>query len=200
MSVEKLTLEQVQGLTSIYQELCNSYRAIDDLRTKLLGILPVVSGAGVLLLFNDALSDTAKLEFLKQFLLPIGAFGFVITLGLFSYELHGIKKCGHLIHVGRQLERLLGIEGQFANRPGRVELLIPSLYVNEPVTARIIYSAVLAAWTFVALIFAWPHAAVWAALLIFSIGFYVPSRLNLHGHDPDAVQSRQVTRANDLIA
>ena len=201
MSVEKLTLEQVQGLTSIYQELCNSYRAIDDLRTKLLGILPVVSGAGVLLLFNDALSDTAKLEFLKQFLLPIGAFGFVITLGLFSYELHGIKKCGHLIHVGRQLERLLGIEGQFTNRPGRVELLTPSLYVNEPVAARIIYSAVLAAWIFVALIFAWPHAAMWVALLVFIIGFYIPTRLNLRADDSNAIPSvPQGTRADDLIA
>lgn len=192
MSVEKLTPEQVQGLTSIYQELCNSYRAVDDLRARLLGFLPVVSGAGVFFLLNDALADTTKIESAKQFLLPIAAFGFVITLALFSYELHGIKKCGHLIHVGKKLESLLGFEGQFTNRPDRVNLFTPKLFVNEPVTARVIYSTVLAAWTFVALTFALPHAAAWAALLVFVIGFYVPSRLNLRADDPHAIPSHKL--------
>jgi hypothetical protein len=80
---------------------------------------------------------------------PIGVFGFVITLGLFFYELYGIKKCTYLIRAGKALENDLKIQnGQFTQRPPGVALLI-----NEPLAAGIIYPAVLAAWTFLALAF-----------------------------------------------
>ena len=36
-------------LVPVYNELCNSYRAIDDFRTKLLGFLPLVTGGGLIL-------------------------------------------------------------------------------------------------------------------------------------------------------
>jgi len=38
------------NLRATYEQLCQSYRAIDDFRAKLLGFLPVVSGGGLLVL------------------------------------------------------------------------------------------------------------------------------------------------------
>lgn len=37
----------------------------------------------------------------------VGLFGILATLGRFSYELHGIKKCGALIDAGRLIEQRL---------------------------------------------------------------------------------------------
>jgi len=95
-----------ENLRAVYQELCTSYRAIDDFRAKLLGFLPLATGTGVFLL----LTDRAKIVFMQNFFLPIGAFGFVITLGFFFYELYGIKKCTHLIRAGIKLENALDIK------------------------------------------------------------------------------------------
>jgi hypothetical protein len=134
-----------ENLRAVYQELCTSYRAIDDFRARLLGFLPLATGTGVFLL----LTDRAKIVFMQNLFQPIGAFGFVITLGLFFYELYGIKKCTHLIRAGIKLENKLEIKnGQFAERPPGVALLI-----NEPLASGVIYPAVLAAWTFLALAF-----------------------------------------------
>jgi hypothetical protein len=89
---------------------------------------------------------------MQKFFMPIGFFGFVITLGLFFYELYGIKKCTSLIRAGIDLEKnVLKVHNrQFATRPPGVALLI-----NEPFAASLIYPAVLAAWTFLA--FAFPQ-------------------------------------------
>lgn len=79
------TPDQVKA---VYQEICMSYRAIDDFRARLLGLLPVVSGVGVGVLLGKDPGEPEPLW------LPIGLFGTVVTLGLFAYELYGIRKCG----------------------------------------------------------------------------------------------------------
>jgi hypothetical protein len=141
-----------------YEELCISYRAIDDFRAKLLTLLPLATGGGIFFLANLLRDETRPLFF------PIGIFGFVATLGLFSYEIYGIKKCHALLKTGAQLEDSLGIAGQFKNRPRAVLRVI-----NEPFAAGLIYPAVLAAWTFLALVFALSHAAPWVALIVFFV-------------------------------
>ncbi len=127
---------------TIYRELCASYRAIDDFRAKLLGLLPLATGTGIFLL----LGDKTKLNAVAPYLGPIGVFGFVVTLGLFSYEIFAIKKCGALISAGTELEKQLEkgyiSHGQFVTRP--------NIFINEPFAAGIIYSAVLAAWIYLA--------------------------------------------------
>ena len=65
---------------AIYQELCISYRSIDDFRAKLLVFLPLASAGGIFLLLGPFGKNNA------QYLLPVGLFGLPITLGLFSYE------------------------------------------------------------------------------------------------------------------
>src|SRR6266496_5420042 len=78
-------------LSSAYDQLCNSYRAIDDFRAKLLGFLPLVTGGGLILLTGRA--DDVRKEFFR----PVGIFGIVVTTGLLAYEIFAIKKCDALI-------------------------------------------------------------------------------------------------------
>jgi hypothetical protein len=166
-------------LLKVYDQLCQSYRAIDDFRAKLLGFLPLASAGGVFLLLNNA----EKIEFAKPFLRPLGLFGFVITLGLFFYEIYGIRKCHALINAGRRIEYSLGItDGQFNKRPRNVLYL-----VNEPFATGMIYPAVLAAWMFLVLVFPQPHSdqspaidtALRGAIGVFGIGFLITLIYNL---------------------
>jgi aminoglycoside 6'-N-acetyltransferase I len=137
-------MAEPENVKVVYQQLCESYRAIDDFRMKLLGLLPLATGAGILLLAND------KISFVMPFLLPVGVFGALIAFALFSYELYGVMKCHRLIETGRRLEEGNGLkvfDGQFRSRPGAL-----LGFINEPFASGIIYPAVLAAWTFVALL------------------------------------------------
>src|SRR5215211_3978406 len=107
---------QDENLKTTYDQLCNSYRAIDDFRAKLLGFLPIASGAGIFLLLSRDIRDQNE-----YYLTPIGVFGILVTLGLFAYEVYGIKRCGALIEAGARLERLLRVvDGQFVTRPRQV--------------------------------------------------------------------------------
>jgi|SRR5215216_3717813 len=153
----------------LYQQICDSYRAIDDFRAKLLGYLPVVSGGGIFLLLSNPL--------LKDFMGPIGAFGAVITLGLFTYEIYGIEKCTALIKAGQELESGSKFEGQFLSRPtgllGRTGFLSR---ISEPFAASIIYPAVLAAWVYFAFALTWPLVGLIISILVFILGFSITNR------------------------
>lgn len=157
---------------TIYQELCNSYRAIDEFRARLLGFLPLATGTGILLL----LSDKVGICVVEPYLRPVGIFGSVVTLGLFFFELYGIKKCTCLIRAGVQLEINLGIEnGQFNHRPPGV-----AGFINEPIASGVIYPAVLAVWVLLAFdcvpkkdfsSLTWQDAVHLWAIWSFAIGF-----------------------------
>jgi hypothetical protein len=125
------------NLPIAYQVLCTSYHNIDEFRGKLLQYLPLATGAGLLFAAKD------NHALLHNHPVPLGLFGLVVALGLFSYEIYGIKKCGALITRGKEIERLLGFEGQFRTRPHAVWGI-----VAEPFAAGLIYSAVVASWVF----------------------------------------------------
>jgi hypothetical protein len=160
----KIDLTQTPSETSLlalYQELCNGYRAIDDFRAKLLGLLPLATGAGVFILLGNITPETEK------YLEPIGLFGFVITLGLFAYEIFGIRKCHALILAGKHIEvRWLNIgDGQFNSRPHSL-----LGFIDEPLAAGVIYPAVMGSWIYLALVISHPQASQPAALLVFFAG------------------------------
>lgn len=139
-----------ESVQALYDRLCESYHAVDDFRMKLLGLLPVATGTGVFLLLSgkaEVIGNNSDGK-LSQALGAIGAFGFLFTLGLFTYELSGIKKCHYLIQTGKRLEATLRIRGQFRTRPSYV-----TGYLNKPFAASIIYPASMAAWLFLALFF-----------------------------------------------
>jgi hypothetical protein len=142
-----------QDEVKAYDQLCLSYRAIDDFRAKLLGFLPLATGAGIWTLFDKV----QKAQPDKFFPAAVGVFGVIITMGLFFYEIYGVKKCAALIAAGKRIEGLLHVyNGQFINRPQNVARVI-----NEPLAAGVVYPTVLAAWLFFALYPAWREAKPW---------------------------------------
>ncbi len=133
----------------IYTELCTSYRAIDDFRQKLLSILPLASG-GILAFLIDPKFLSGDGSAIFGSLLPaIGALGFLVTLGLFCYEIYGIRRCTYLIFVGAYIESKSDVHhGQFRDRPPAV-----LGFIAEPMAAGIVYPAVMAAWSYLAMYF-----------------------------------------------
>ena len=85
--------ENNSNIQVVYDQLCESYWVIDDFRVKLLGFLPLATGVGVSLI----VAIKEHFCYIDKFLLLIGLFGSLITLGLFCYELFGIKKCTYII-------------------------------------------------------------------------------------------------------
>ena len=160
-----------ENLNMAYLELCKTYHAIDDFRGKLLGFLPLASGAGMLLLVNDAFVNEAKRSFALPYALPIGVFGFIVTLGLFFYELNGIRRCTSLITEGQRIEKELEIQGQFLRYPEDVLGVI-----GPGLASQVIYSAVLGAWAFVAAVFAFGPAIASILAIVLFIVFFVGSR------------------------
>jgi hypothetical protein len=72
-----------------YQQICESHRAIVDFRAKLLGLLPLGTGATVFVVFKDVYGTNKE-----RLLAPLGIVGFVVMLGLLVYELRGIQDYG----------------------------------------------------------------------------------------------------------
>lgn len=149
-----------------YDHVCSAYERIDDFRAKLLGFLPVVSGGGLFFLLKQADEaageTTATTGDVSLLVISGGIIGAIFTLGLLLYEERGIHYCIRLIALGGMLEDRLEIyPGRFRHWPeGGV-----SRYVNEPVASGIVYSAILAAWSFVAMS-SMPKLAVVIAVLI----------------------------------
>jgi hypothetical protein len=113
----------------------------------------------LVVLLKDVNVDSAR----ATYLLPIGFLGAVVTLGLFAYEIYGIRKCHALIRAGIELERSLNICGHFRTRPREV-----AHFIDEPFAAGMIYPAVLGAWVYLAL-----FAALASPLLTGAISFAV---------------------------
>jgi len=178
-----LSQDDKATLCGAYDQLCVSYRAIDDFRAKLLGFLPLVTGGGLLFLTGSA--DGLA----REFFLPVGIFGLVVTLGLFSYEIYGIAKCHVLINAGGDMEASLSLrtgQGQFQNRPRGV-----LGHINEPFAAAIIYPAAMAAWTYIAAFDAprWIGAAL--AVMVFIVGFTIILEYNRRlGADADGTDRK----------
>ena len=189
------TNEQKENIKVVYTQLCNSYLAIDDFRSKLLSLLPLATG-GLFFFITDpgsligkaikAGSDAKAGEVSESAILSlevlqaIGWFGVMITLGLYCYELYGIRKCTALICLGERLEKALEIKGQFTMRPdgilhGYFGEKFNFIEINEPFAAGIIYPAVMAAWTFLALsrtgFATLPAILVFASLFLLSLWF-----------------------------
>lgn len=141
-SADVLTDRGWKAATLAYQQVTTSHRSISEFRAKLLGLLPLASGAAAGLL----LRDSAELQAAN--LAAIGVFGVVVTLGLFMYELRLIQLCQHLRCRASKLEELLGLEetGEFFSRP--------QARVGEVVGAEgagwIVYTTVIVSWVFVA--------------------------------------------------
>ena len=150
--IHDLEQQTVQNsVIAAYQEVCTSYHALEDFRAKLLGFLPLASGAGIFFLLNDPFLQPDKQNFLKPFLFPIGLVGAIVTLGLLIYEYRALQLSHHLVEAGQQIEahRLGGIDGQFSKRAQSLGLR--HFKINDILASTLIYPAICAGWIFLAL-------------------------------------------------
>jgi hypothetical protein len=174
------TVETDEGqrvsLVAAYGEVCRAYERIDDFRAKLLGFLPVVSGAGLFLLLGraeegspalGAAVDSGGISDATVFTFS-GVFGAVVTIGLLCYEERGIQSCVRLVTVGQELETAMGVHGRFLSRPRSVLRL-----VNEPLAAGVVYSTVTSAWIFLAILSSSVVLATVAAALAGVVIFFL---------------------------
>jgi hypothetical protein len=130
-----------ENIRMAYQELCKSYQSIVDFRAKLLGFLPLASGAGLFALLGNGTNPVPYYAWVA------GLFGFAITIGLFFYELRGLQRAAAFERSGRQLEAELGLDnGQFSVQPAAQ---LHGL-VDARGAAWVIYPSVLAAWAYLA--------------------------------------------------
>ena len=170
-SVEDLTPERIDILLAAYGEVCNSYHAIDDFRTKLLGILPIASLAGILLLGKDNLFQG---DISSQRLIGFASFfAAAFTLALFLFEIRGIIRCHHLIKRGAKLEESLEVKGQFtvcSDQHDQAATSITERIFNAKVASSAVYSLVFAAWFFLGLRFTFGFHLVGCGLTATIIG------------------------------
>ena len=146
------------GLIATYEEICKSYHAIDDFRMKLLGLLPFTSMAAILLLNQDALLSSTLAGGRELFGFA-AVFAAAFTLTLFVYEVRGILRCDGLIQRGQEIERKLGVRGQFwqcqeeakSFSEQRPRLSKIARHFNTTVASCLVYSFVFSAWVFLAL-------------------------------------------------
>ena len=168
---------------AVYAEIGSNYRAMDDLRLRLLALLPLATGAGIVVLLGGH-GVSAAID------VPVGLFGMVATISLYFYELHGIEKCAHYIDAGAKLEEDFEVRGSFTNRPHGI---FGGVIVSELLPAALIYPASFTGWLFLALY----HVGSIARGVVTGTVFVVTATASiatiLHMDNKDNRKARRVT-------
>ena len=149
----------------LYQEVCTNIRTSDDISFKLLGFVPILSGAGATIL-----SWKGSTPYPLPVVVLASLVGATFTFGLFRWEMRNVQKCDYLICVASRIERCLQKPLEFDSlkykvaqyqewyRADRPKLFhkIPKLEPSDKVepwyalgkteAERIIYGASIAAW------------------------------------------------------
>ena len=116
---EKDASDAIANLRLDYQTTVQQFTALADIRFKLLAFVPTVTGAAF-----GILKDSPN----KAATAAIGAFGFLVTLGIFFYEVRNTQFYDRAVHRAKALEARLkfpictaGLEkgGLFSERSGK---------------------------------------------------------------------------------
>ena len=135
-----------------YEQVCNSYYKIDEFRGRLLALWPILGGAagGIALLASEKLRT--------DYLLPIGIFGFLVSVGVGIYEWTQTLRCAQLKQVARQLEK----DMELKERQAQFSSIYNGYAINlsgEPVEGRIIRIGVASAVVYVSVAIGWLYIA-----------------------------------------
>jgi hypothetical protein len=131
---ERQPSPQQELLLSLYSEICTSWRALVDVRFKLLAFVPTISAAllSALLLKSNPKATAGVI---------IATFGLVVTIAIAIYDQRNSQLHDELISRARRIERDLGLAvGQFLGRPGSWR------FVKHDTALLTIYGATAAAW------------------------------------------------------
>lgn len=134
-----LTPEKIQLLENIYSEVCSNWRALHDVRFKLLGLVPFVTIGILVVLLPSSGSDTHISGWIAK-LIP--SVGLVVTLGLLIYETRNSELYNDLISRGRRIEAELGVNtGVFRGRPRPKRE-----FINHSTAIWLIYGSAIVGW------------------------------------------------------
>jgi hypothetical protein len=161
-----------------YEEVSQNFRALADIRFKLLALIPPLGGVAIYLLSSLAKQSEPEAQLL---LALISCLGFLATLGLTSYDQRNSELYDALIGRAKFLERALkltpnpnakvasvGFRGQFLERPPRGKKLFGFLTLGHDSGLALIYGSVLGAWFFPLI-----------ATLLAGLGYASPSRFTI---------------------
>jgi hypothetical protein len=124
------------NIDSYYTNLNNNIRFTDDISFKLLGLVPLFSGSGILV------AILRSEYFWSPAIYAMGAFGALVTLGLFRWELRNIQNCLWLIKCGKVLEEAEDAQGigQFYRRPSS------PMRIGKTEAEKLIYGVTIFTW------------------------------------------------------
>jgi hypothetical protein len=147
-----------QKLEWEYEEVSQNFRALADIRFKLLALIPPLGGVAIFLLSHLAEQSEPGAQLL---LALISALGFLVTLGVTSYDQRNSELYDGLQARAKFLERKLRLtpnpnaefatsifRGQFLERPPRGKKLFGFFTLGHDNGLALIYGSVLGAWFF----------------------------------------------------
>lgn len=137
-----LTPQESETLKFEYEEVCSSHAAIIDFRGKLLALLPIASGAALLLLVEGR-DPNAPLA-------AVGVFGCAVTVGLFVYEFRNIRECHDLLEQGGRIEEALAVPDGMRRFKNKSKAKLNG-FLGAEGAGWIVYTAIFCGWLYVAL-------------------------------------------------
>ncbi len=146
--------------TTIYNAVCASYHALEDLRMRFLGFLPLASSAGIFYLVSST-----NIQIANSAYIAIGIVGAIITIGLYCYELRALQMSHELREVGADIETTaLHVMGQFAWHHQQAQHN-HGIVLGNTFGSAFVYTAVMTGWLFLAIV----HIPFFNAIVAVSI-------------------------------
>lgn len=143
---------QIELLKLDYERTLATYQQFAEIRFKLLAFVPALSAAAIALLTTADVSGWTTST--------LGATGFVVTLGIVLYDQRNTQFYNGAISRAQHLEVELGLKrfeddehfGLFGSREDHRDRRLLGLPVRHGLGLGLVYSAVLGAWMFAALL------------------------------------------------
>ena len=133
-----------------YEQTLKYFHSLHESRFKLLALLPVVTGTAL---------GTVDITKSPQRSLALGAFGFLISLGLTFYEVRNTQLYDALQMRAKSLEAYLGFSragnpkskrsGPMLQRPPQARMLFGFVRMWHDRALAIVYATILAAWSYI---------------------------------------------------
>lgn len=127
-----------------YQQVCNNYHQLTDVRFKLLAFVPAMAGTAIALISKDLIAFEAS----PMPRLIVAVLGFLVTLGIFFYDQRNSQLYNALVKRGKDLEDELNINGPFSQRQPRSLKLFGLVTIWHDRGLSLIYGSILGAWVF----------------------------------------------------